>query len=61
MAEIIKVKYLPELRAVANLADEIWHECFPGIISEGQIDYMVEKFQSSTATIGYVRLRLILI
>lgn len=47
--EIKKVKYLPELREIAELADEIWHECFVGIISEGQIDYMVEKFQSLDA------------
>ena len=47
--EIKRVKYLPELRKVAELADEIWHECFVGIISEGQINYMVEKFQSLPA------------
>lgn len=47
--EIKKVKYLPELRRVAELADAIWHECFVGIISAGQIDYMVEKFQSLEA------------
>lgn len=47
--EIKKVKYLPELRKVAELAEKIWHECFPGIISEAQIDYMVEKFQSLDA------------
>lgn len=44
--EITKVKYLPELRQIAELANEIWHECFVGIISSGQIDYMVDKFQS---------------
>lgn len=47
--EITKVKYFPELRQVAELADEIWHECFVGIISNGQIDYMVQKFQSLNA------------
>lgn len=47
--EIKKVKYLPELRKVAELADVIWHECFPGIITTAQIDYMVEKFQSLEA------------
>ena len=47
--EIKKVKYLPELRKIAELADEIWHECFVDIITTGQIDYMVEKFQSLTA------------
>ena len=34
---------------LAELADEIWHECFPDIISDMQIDYMVEKFQSFEA------------
>ena len=47
--EIKRVKYLPELRKVAELADEIWHECFVDIISLEQIDYMVEKFQSLDA------------
>ena len=35
-----------ELLETAVLADEIWHECFVGMISDEQIDYMVEKFQS---------------
>ena len=47
--EIKRIKYIPELRKVAELADEIWHECFVDIISIGQIDYMVEKFQSFDA------------
>ncbi len=47
--EIAKVKYYPELTEVAELADKIWHECFVNIISSGQIDYMVEKFQSLNA------------
>ena len=38
-----------ERKETAQLADIIWHECFTGIISEGQIDYMVEKFQSYKA------------
>lgn len=46
---ITKVETDAELREVAELAEKIWHECFPGIISEGQIDYMVEKFQSYNA------------
>ena len=49
MINIKNVKYYPELRKVAELADEIWHECFTDIISLGQIDYMVEKFQSLDA------------
>jgi ribosomal protein S18 acetylase RimI-like enzyme len=43
---INKVSSDTELKAVAELADVIWHECFTDIISVGQIDYMVEKFQS---------------
>nr|WP_278335626.1 MULTISPECIES: GNAT family N-acetyltransferase [Oscillospiraceae] len=31
------------------MADEVWHEHYAGILSEGQIDYMVEKFQSPEA------------
>ncbi len=46
---IEKVTTDSELREVAELADKIWHECFVGMISYGQIDYMVEKFQSYEA------------
>ncbi len=38
-----------EINTLAALASEIWHEFFPGIISAGQVDYMVEKFQSASA------------
>ena len=33
-----------QLRTVAEIADEIWHEHFPKIIGAGQTDYMVDKF-----------------
>ena len=46
---INKVSSDTELKEVAVLADSIWHECFVDIISTGQIDYMVEKFQSYEA------------
>lgn len=46
MVSIEKVISDGELREVAELAEKIWHEFFPSVISEGQIDYMVEKFQS---------------
>ena len=49
MISIEKVKTENELREIAILAEEIWHECFVGIISAGQIDYMVEKYQSFVA------------
>ena len=38
-----------ELREVSVLAEKIWHECFVEILSEEQIVYMVEKFQSYNA------------
>ena len=38
-----------QLAALSELASEIWHECYGGIISDGQIDYMVDKFQSAEA------------
>lgn len=38
-----------QLQELAKLASEIWHEYFTCIISEGQIDYMVERFQSYDA------------
>ena len=38
-----------QTEVTAALADEIWHEFFPSILSAEQIDYMVEKFQSVRA------------
>ena len=35
-----------QLKATAELANEIWNEYFLSIISQDQIDYMVDKFQS---------------
>lgn len=46
MIEFCRASSDDDLKLIAGVADEIWHECFPGIISEEQIDYMVEKFQS---------------
>lgn len=38
-----------QIETLAALADEIWHEFFPCILTESQINYMVEKFQSAPA------------
>lgn len=46
---IVECKNENDLKEVAILAEKIWHEFFPGIISEAQIDYMVDKFQSFDA------------
>ena len=47
--EIKRVKYYPELCEIAVVADEIWHECYGELLGQGQVDYMVEKFQSLDA------------
>lgn len=47
--KIKKASDSDELRQIAVLAKKIWHECFKNIISDAQIDYMVDKFQSFKA------------
>jgi len=38
-----------DIEAAAQLADKIWREYYIGIISAGQIEYMLDKFQSVRA------------
>lgn len=45
----VEVKTSEQVKKVAAMADEIWHEWFPSIISVEQIDYMLDKFQSESA------------
>ena len=47
--KLVEVHTQQQIEAVAALADEIWHEWFPSILSTEQIDYMVDKFQSARA------------
>ncbi len=44
-----KAKDEEDIRAVANLADIIWHEHFTPIIGKEQVEYMLKKFQSYEA------------
>ncbi len=37
------------IEKLAQLASEIWHEYWPCLLSDEQIEYMVEKFQSARA------------
>lgn len=46
--EFLEVKK-DEIKELAQLAGEIWHEYWPCILTEAQINYMVEKFQSEKA------------
>ncbi len=43
------------LKDVAELANEIWHEYFPFLLEEEQIDYMVDKFQSYDVMVDQVK------
>lgn len=47
--EYIPVKTGEQIEGLAGIADEIWHEYFTSILSDSQIDYMVERFQSVPA------------
>ena len=47
--KMIEVKTDVQIENTAKLADEIWHEWFPSILTDKQIDYMVDKFQSARA------------
>ena len=48
MIEFVKIE-LNNVPDLAKLTSEIWHEYWTCILSEEQIDYMVDKFQSKTA------------
>ncbi len=49
MIEIMECTNNAMLEETAALAAEIWHEYFSSLLTPDQIDYMVEKFQSSEA------------
>ncbi|GGO08938.1 GNAT family N-acetyltransferase [Saccharibacillus kuerlensis] len=38
-----------EIKETADLAAEIWNEYYISLLTQGQIDYMIEKFQSVPA------------
>ncbi len=38
-----------EIKALVSLADEIWHEAFSSLLSQSQIEYMLDKFLSVNA------------
>jgi len=49
MTGIVRLTDDGQLRANAELAAEIWREHFHGIITDAQIEYMLEHFQSFDA------------
>lgn len=44
--ELKKVTRTEDIQSLAQVTDEVWHEYFPCILTDEQIDYMVDKFQS---------------
>lgn len=47
--EFVPVLTEEDIKNVSVVADDIWHEYWPGILSYTQVDYMVDKFQSEQA------------
>ncbi len=45
----LNIKTDEEVKQLAQLTSEIWHEYWPVILSDEQIDYMIDKFQSYAA------------
>ena len=54
MFELIEVK-LNDTKNLAELASEIWHEYWNGVLSDKQIDYMLDKFQSEKAMTNQIK------
>ena len=46
---LIRVKKQRDILAVSGLAHTIWREHYASILSSGQIEYMLERFQSPSA------------
>lgn len=49
MVQFYPVRTAMDIALLARLANEVWHEFFRTILSEAQIIYMVERFQSIPA------------
>ena len=49
IVKLVKVETSEHVTRVAELADEIWREYYDGLLSEEQIEYMVDKYQSDNA------------
>lgn len=52
---MIKIIEATNIKELAALASEIWHEYWTAILSPQQIDYMVEKFQSERAILNQLK------
>lgn len=57
MIEVEKIVFEPvrtkkQIGELCQLAEEIWRQHFTSIIGEGQVEYMLDRFQSETAIAG---------
>lgn len=52
--QIIEVTDESQIQEIAELANEIWHEHYCKILSQEQIVYMLEKYQSALAIRGQI-------
>ena len=50
MINFVEITEDKRINEFINLANDIWHEYFPFILSENQINYMLNKFQSFDVT-----------
>ncbi|MBE5961694.1 MAG: GNAT family N-acetyltransferase [Lachnospiraceae bacterium] len=50
-----KVENEGEIKELAGIANEVWHQHFATILSPEQIDYMVDKFQSERAMTNQIK------
>ena len=60
MIELEKIVFEPvrtkrQIGELCRLAEEIWRQHFTSIIGEGQVEYMLDRFQSETAVAGQLK------
>jgi len=53
--QFVPVTTAQQIEAIAGLAHEIWYEYYVALIGRAQVEYMVAKFQSSTAVAAQLR------
>ena len=60
MIEVEKIVFEPvrtgkQISELCRMAEKIWRQHFTSIIGEGQVEYMLDKFQSETAIAGQLK------
>ena len=53
--EAVKAVTKNQIQDIASMANIIWHEHFTPIIGIGQVEYMIEKFQSVPALTSQIK------